>query len=191
MAMPDILDLEGHMGRSDRPRRLPMGQWRGKYLDTGPPRGPGHYSQDGSWWWDDHQHRWFRVTDQEDVLEIEAEDVGGISLAASLLTTLSSQYGNGYFRFVAQAHSADPRWPTYAVAGVTFPGTRPSPEDVGAQGAWLDGQRQRFDELHRQLLEEGWRPAGHGVHWWSVIYRRPDLDWETPADAYEQTQRSA
>ena len=55
MAMPDMLDLEGHMGRSDRPRRLPMGQWRGTYLDTGPPRGPGHYSQDGSWWWDDDQ----------------------------------------------------------------------------------------------------------------------------------------
>jgi hypothetical protein len=191
MAMPDILDLEGHMGRSDRPRRLPMGQWRGKYLDTGPPRGPGHYSRDDGWWWDDDQQRWFRITDQEDVLEIEAEDVGGTSLAASLPTTLSSQYGNGYFRFVARAHSADPRWPTYAMARATFPGTRPSPEDVGAQGAWLDDQRQRFDELHRQLLEEGWRPAGHGVHWWSVIYRRPDLDWETPADAYEQTQRSA
>jgi hypothetical protein len=107
------------------------------------------------------------------------------------VVTLSSQYGNGYFRFVARAHSGDPRWPTYAMAGATFPGTRPSPADVGAQGAWLDDQRQRFDELHRQLLAEGWRPAGHGAHWWSVLYRRPDLDWETPADAYQQTQRSA
>jgi hypothetical protein len=87
-----------------------MGQWRGKYLDTGPPRGPGHYSEDGRWWWDDGQDRWFRVTDQEDVLEVKAEDVGGISLAASLLTTLSGQYGNAYFRFVARARSADPRW---------------------------------------------------------------------------------
>ena len=113
-----------------------MGQWRGKYLDTGPPRGPGHHSQDGRWWWDDDHQRWFRVTVQQDVLEIEAED-------------------------------------------------------VGAQGAWLDDQRQRFDELHEQLLAEGWRPAGHGAHWWSVLYRRPDLDWETPADTYEQTQRSA
>jgi hypothetical protein len=93
------------------------------------------------------------------VLEIEAEDVGGISLAASLLSTLCSQYGNGYLRFLARARSADPRWPTYAMAGATFPGTRPSPEDVGTQGAWLDDQRQRFDELHRQLLAEGWRPA--------------------------------
>ena len=105
-----------------------MGQWRGKYLDTGPPRGPGHYSDDGHWWWDDTHRRWFRTLDQEEVLEIEAEDVGGVSLAASLLTTLSSQYGNGYFRFLARARSPDPRWPTYAMAGATFPGTRPSPE---------------------------------------------------------------
>jgi hypothetical protein len=168
-----------------------MGQWRGKYLDTGPPRGPGHYSQDGCWWWDDDQQQWFRLTDREDVLEIEAEDVGGISLAASLVTTLSSQYGNGYFRLVARARSADPRWPSYAMAGATFPGTRPSPEDVGAQGAWLETQRERFDELHRQLVAEGWRPAGRGPHWWSAIYKRPVIDWDTPPDAYERTQRSA
>jgi hypothetical protein len=54
-----------------------MGQWRGKYLDKGPPRGPGRYSQDNRWWWDDGHRYWFRVTDQEDVLEIEAEDVSG------------------------------------------------------------------------------------------------------------------
>jgi hypothetical protein len=62
-----------------------MGQWRGRYLDTGPPRGPGHYAEDGRWWWDDGQQRWFRVTDQEDVLEIEAEDVGGISSEVQVL----------------------------------------------------------------------------------------------------------
>jgi hypothetical protein len=168
-----------------------MGQWSGKYLDTGPPRGPGHYSEDGRWWWDDGQERWFRVTDQEDVLEVEAEDAGGISLAASLLTTLSSQYGNGYFRFVARARSTDPRWPTYAMAGATFPATRPSLEDVAAQGAWLETQRERFQELHQQLLVEGWRQAGRGAHWWSAIYRRPDLDWDTPPDACQRTQRSA
>ena len=168
-----------------------MTRWRGKYLDTGPPRGPGHYAEDGRWWWDDGQARWFRTTGQEDVLEIEAEDVGGLSLAASLLTTLSSQYGNGYFRFVARARSADLRWPTYAMAGATFPATRPSLEDVGAQGAWLDTQRERLDELHQQLVAEGWRPAGHGAHWWSAVYKRPDLDWDTPPDAHDAEQRSA
>jgi hypothetical protein len=161
----------------------PMGNWRGKYLDTGPPRGPGRHSEDGRWWWDDDQRRWFRVTDQEEVLEVEAEDMGGTSLAASLVTTLSSQYGNAYFRFVARVRSADPRWPTYAMAGATFPATRPSLEDLGAQGAWLETQRERFQELHQQLLAEGWRPAGHGAHWWSAIYRRPAIDWDTPADA--------
>ena len=57
----------------------------GKQQATGPARGPGHYSEDGRWWWDQGQHRWFRVTGQEDVLEVEAEDVGGTSLVASLL----------------------------------------------------------------------------------------------------------
>jgi hypothetical protein len=33
---------------------------------------------DGRWWWDDGQDRWFRVTDQEDVLEVDAEDVVGV-----------------------------------------------------------------------------------------------------------------
>jgi hypothetical protein len=168
-----------------------MSNWRGKYLDTGPPRGPGHYSEDGRWWWDEAHRRWFRTLDRDDVLEIEAQDVDGISLAASLVTTLSSQYGNGYFRFVARAHSADPRWPSYAMAGATFPVTRPSPEDVAAQGAWLEPQRERFEELDRQLGAEGWLPAGHGAHWWSAIYRRPDLDWETPPEAHRPEPRSA
>jgi hypothetical protein len=172
-----------------------MGKRRGKYLDTGPPRGPGHYSEDGWWWWDDSQGRWFRTTDQEDELQIEAEDVGGTSLAASLATTLSSQYGNAYFRFVAQARSADPHWPTYAMAGATFPATRPSLDDVAAQGVWLETQRERFEELHRQLVEEGWRPAGRGAHWWSAIYKRPGIDWDTPPGASdarpEHSTRSA
>jgi hypothetical protein len=78
-----------------------MSQWRGRYLYTGPPRGLGRDSEDGRWWWDDGQGRWFRALDHEDVLEVEAEEEGRVSLAASLFTTLSSQYGNGYFRFIA------------------------------------------------------------------------------------------
>jgi hypothetical protein len=111
----------------------------------------------------------------EQVLEIEAEDVGGTSLLASLLTTLSSQFGNAYFRFVGRVRGGDPGGPDRPtdVVGATFPATRPSLYDVAAQGAWLETQRERFDELHRQLVEEGWRPVGHGDHWWSGIYRRP------------------
>ena len=125
------------------------------------------------------------------MLEVEVEDVGGISVAASLLSTLSSQYGNGYFRFVARVRGADPRWPTYAMPGATFPATRPTLDDMAAQGAWLETQRARFDELHRQLLREGWRPAGHGAHWWSAIYKRPTIDWDTEPDADGRMRRSA
>jgi hypothetical protein len=38
-------------------------------------------------------------------------------------------------------------------------------EDVAAQDAWLETQRERFDELHQQLLAEGWGPAGRGDRW--------------------------
>jgi hypothetical protein len=113
------------------------------------------------------------MTSQEQVLEIEAEDVGGTSPIASLLTTVFSQYGTGTFRFVARPRGAGPQRPARAVIGATFPATRPSLEDVGAQGAWIDIQRERFQELHQQLVRDGWRPAGHGAHWWSAIYQRP------------------
>jgi hypothetical protein len=43
-------------------------------------------------------------------------------------------------------------------------------------------QRERFDELHRQLVDQGWRPVGHGAHWWSVIYRRAAIDPDIPPD---------
>ena len=39
----------------------------------------------------------------------------------------------------------------------------PSMDDPAAQGAWLAIQRERFDELHRQLVDQGWRPVGHGT----------------------------
>ena len=111
----------------------------------------------------------------EQVLEVEAEDVGGTSLMASLLTTVFSQYGTGTFRFVARPRGSGRQRPD-PVVGATFPGTRPSIEDVAAQGAWLDIQRERFQELHHQLVGDGWRPAGQGAHWWSAVYRRPADD---------------
>jgi hypothetical protein len=65
-------------------------------LGSGPPRGPGHYSEDGRRWWEDGHRRWFPVTDQEDELEIEVEDLGATSLSARLWTTLVTQYGTRY-----------------------------------------------------------------------------------------------
>ena len=149
----------------------------------GPPRGRGHYSADGGWWWEDGLGRWFRMRPAEDRLEIESESVGGTSAAAGVAEILGGPYGTAQYRFVGRAVSDDPRWPTYVVVGATFPATRPTLDDVKAQGAWLDTMRDRLVELHATLLGEGWRPAGHGRHWWSGIYRRPCLDWDTPENA--------
>jgi hypothetical protein len=35
-------------------------------LGSGPPRGPGHYSEDGRRWWEDGHRRWFPATGLED-----------------------------------------------------------------------------------------------------------------------------
>ena len=168
-----------------------MTTWRGRYLETGPPRGPGHYAEDGRWWWDDEQGRWFRTIGQEDVLEVEAEDVGGVSLAASLLTTLSSQYGNGYFRFVARARSADPRWPTYAMAGATSPGHpavaggRRSSGRLGADPA--GASRRAAPAAGRRGLAAG-GPGGPLV---VGDLPAPGHRLGHPPDAYDGRERSA
>jgi hypothetical protein len=44
------------------------------------------------------------------------------------------------------------------MAGATFPATRPSMDDVRAQGSWLESQRGRFQELDRRA-----RPGGQGA----------------------------
>jgi hypothetical protein len=149
-------------------------------LNPGPPWGPGYYTEDGRSWWDDDRQRWFHVGSQEDSLEIEVEDFGGTSFPAALGTILISQYGTGYATFVARAHSDDPRWSVYGVTGPTFPMTRMPLDDLSAQGAWAQDMRTRLDEMDRELVQHGWRRAGHGEHWWSLRYTRPVI--ELPGD---------
>ena len=36
--------------------------------------------------------------------------------------------------------------------------------------------RARLEELHQQLLGEGWRLVGRGERWWSRRYRRPVME---------------
>lgn len=123
--------------------------------------------------------------DRDVILEIEAEDLGGSSMVASLLTTLASQHGNAYLRFAARLRNPDPQRPATVMTSPTFPATRPSMDHPAEQGAWLAIQRERFDELHRQLVEEGWRPIGRGAHWWSVIYQCAAVDPDAPPDVGE------
>lgn len=37
--------------------------------------------------------------------------------------------------------------------------------------------------LEQTLAGHGWRPAGHGAHWWSKRYPRPTLDRDASAEA--------
>jgi hypothetical protein len=144
---------------------------RHKDLGSGPPRGPGHYSDDGRWWWEDRLGHWFPVTDQEDELEVETEKHAETSLFNRLWSGFFTYWGSpSYFRFVGRARSADPRWPTYQVVGATFPGTR---LDDPSKEPWVNEQQASLKELHQQLLREGWRLVGRGEHWWSRRYRRP------------------
>jgi hypothetical protein len=147
---------------------------------AGPPQRRGHYSEDGRFWWDEGAGRWFPLTDKQDTLEIELEDIGGTSTMASLLTTLGSQFGNGYYRFVGQAHSADPRWPTCTIPGKTFPAPRAFLANLRPQDNWAEGMRQALTELREDLLAQGWQPIGQGAHPWSFTYIRPGLDLAQP-----------
>ena len=104
-------------------------------------------------------------------------------MPARLWTTLVTKYGTPYYRFVGRARSTDARWPTYQATGASFPAT--GLEDSGGKGAWAAEQRARLDELHQQLLRQGWRLVGRGDRWWSRRYRRPvvDLTGAGPAEA--------
>lgn len=148
----------------------------------GPPRGRGHYNDDGSQWWDRDQGRWFPTTGDVDMLEIDVEDYGHTSMLRSVATTLTGQHGTQSYRFVARGRGADPRWPELTIPSGTFP-VQPLQlpiENVGPNDAWGDEMRARLAELDQTLRAEGWQPAGRGEHWWSKRYTRPALDYDAP-----------
>ncbi len=149
---------------------------------AGPPRRRGHYDETGTRWWDDARCRWFATTDDTDELEIELEDVGHTSMLASIVTTLTGQLGTQVYRFVGRARSGDPRWPDFIVPSGTFPVQpgQPPLDRLSRDDPWGDQILGQFEQLELTLAEHGWRPAGHGPHWWSKRYTRPTLDWDTP-----------
>lgn len=139
-----------------------------------PPRRQGHYNDDSTRWWDTDLGRWLDASDDVDSLEVELQDAGATSWWASLLWTLGSQHGTRIYQFVGRAHSSDPRWPTYTVAGPTFPvqaGQRL--EHLGDRDAWADEIRSGWRDLDAALRAEGWRSVGRGANWWSATYIRP------------------
>jgi hypothetical protein len=145
-----------------------------------PPRGSGHYAADGRSWWDDERGRWFRITGAVDTLEIALEYVGARNWFVNLLSTLGTQSGVAYRRFVGRARSADPRWRTYTIAGGTFPAVPGFLADVPPREEWAPGMQERFEELCLRLEAEGWRRVGRRVEPWSYLFERPCVDFENP-----------
>jgi hypothetical protein len=145
---------------------------------AGPPQGTGHYSLDGSRWWDDRHQRWYSTMAGRDSLEITVEEIGQRSLLLALFGTLSGSYGSAYFWFVGTATSDDVRWPSYRVVGDSFPVMRAQPFDELADGGpFAHEAKQALAALQKRLTDEGWQLTGHGRHWYSYLYTRPQLDW--------------
>ena len=138
-----------------------------------PERGRGHYSADRRRWWDDSEQQWLDLDSSQDTAEITLEDSGGESWISSILTTLGAQDGNGYYRFVAVAKSADTRWPVYRIPGDTFPAVRGFLADIPPEEQWAPGMTRSLLNLNAELMAEGWLPVGHGEQPWATRYRRP------------------
>jgi len=105
-------------------------------------------------------------SDATTTLEIELEDVGGTSWWAGITTTLASQSGDAYMRFVGRLNG-DRRY-----KGPTFP----SPRTLGTlppQEEWAPGMTQGLQELLREVEDDGWLRVGRGAEPWAYQYRRP------------------
>ncbi|MBY5161075.1 hypothetical protein [Salsipaludibacter albus] len=113
-------------------------------------------------------------------VEIVLEDVATTSPWRRIATTLGGTQGTQFLRFVARRQDG-------SVGGAIGAGTdrdvRVSGsfpvmalqrrDELDADEAWGGEVRDRFDELHAQLLQDGWRPEGRGDQWWSLVLRRP------------------
>lgn len=143
------------------------------------PQGRGHYSTDGTAWYDNRRGAWFPLTEVTDVLEVRLEDAGAGSWLASLLTVLGTQNGAAYCRFTA-APRADqgPSW----YASPTFTRVRSLPDDVPPREEWAPGMRAALEALTADLREHGWSQAtaGSGP---TTLFKRRRPDWERPGSA--------
>jgi hypothetical protein len=185
--------LGGDPGVGEVPTMFSVIPGRGKRAAaerTGPPQGSGHYSADGRMWWDDVKRRWFGISEGDDSLEIQVEEIGARSFLRSLLSTLSGSYGSAYFWFVGDARSADPRWPTYRVHGESFPVLRAEPfDEPGVRIPFGAEASHALNAFRECLVAHGWLSAGRGKHWYSYRYTRPNVDWEsTPDRGQRQTE---
>lgn len=98
-------------------------------------------------------------------LQISLEEVGGKSWWASLLTSLSSQYGNTLLRFVGEV-DGEKRYQSD-----TFPAARPvSP--MPTEEEWAPGMTLSLQQLVREIEDDGWVQTGRGTDPWSYTFEK-------------------
>ena len=143
----------------------------------------GRYSDNGRWWWDDARQQWFRTTAPTETIQIELEDRGHTSMARSTMTTLMLG-GVQSYGFVARRRGETDAYmtsPTFPMLPLEIaPGT-PIPE-----AGWSEEVHDALNTLKDALAARGWRYVDTGKDWWSAIYSRPSIDWDTPPAAYEK-----
>jgi hypothetical protein len=96
-------------------------------------------------------------------LQIELEDMAGVSWWASVLATLASQSGNAYVRFVGRVDGHR------RYKGATFP----APRTLGTlppQEAWAFGMTKSLQDLRREIENDGWVETGRGAEPWAFKY---------------------
>jgi len=141
--------------------------------------GHGHYSDDQRWWWNESEHRWHRLSDETETLEIVLEDVGDRSWINGVLSTLGPQSGSRYYRFVGLIRAGDPQ-PTARVESGTFSSPGPVPAELPPSEQWAYGMSDELDQLRKRLAADGWVPLGRGSRPWSYTYFRPRLESAAP-----------
>jgi hypothetical protein len=96
-------------------------------------------------------------------LQIELEDMAGVSWWSGVLATLGSQSGNAYLRFVGLV-DGDRRYKSATFPAPRTLGTLPPQEE------WAPGMTESLQDLRREIENDGWVETGRGTEPWAVIY---------------------
>ncbi len=156
-----------------------------------PPQGEGYYDRSSGRWWDNHVGHFLPLAMGCDRLEVHVEEVADDSWLARHSASVARAIHAPRYRFVGEARSDDPRWPSYRIVGDVF-STGRTTLFGGAVDArpWASEVLAHLTDFAAHLFERGWQPEGHGQHWWSLQLSRPCVQWPVPAQRWVAEDRS-